>query len=164
MCFFFCGHLVAQEKDNLSIKAFTVNDLEELLMANHPIVKQISLLSESAKAQVAQALGKFDPAIYSSFKNKHFGNTDYYNEWNNELKIPLWLAGADLKIAYDRNVGEYTNPQSRTNNAGLSAVGLSIPLGQGLIIDNRRNTLRQAKAMINYLEGEKIKQINTIWF
>ncbi|WP_312191745.1 TolC family protein [Sphingobacterium sp.] len=164
MCFFFCGHLVAQEKDNLSIKAFTVNDLEELLMANHPIVKQVSLLSESAKAQVAQALGKFDPAIYSSFKNKHFGNTDYYNEWNNELKIPLWLAGADLKIAYDRNVGEYTNPQSRTNNAGLSAVGLSIPLGQGLIIDNRRNTLRQAKAMINYLEGEKIKQINTIWF
>ncbi|MDR6734351.1 MULTISPECIES: TolC family protein [unclassified Sphingobacterium] len=161
---FLCHLLPAQEKENTARKTFTLDDMEELLMANHPIVKQVNLLSETAKVQVMQALGKFDPTINASFKNKHFGNKEYYNEWNSELKIPLWLAGADLKIAYDRNVGDYTNPQSRTNNAGLSAVGLSIPLGQGLIIDSRRNTLQQAKAMIRYLEGEKIKQINSIWF
>ncbi|MBB1646972.1 TolC family protein [Sphingobacterium sp. UME9] len=164
LCIFLFHRLPAQEKGNGTTKTFTVDDMEELLMANHPIVKQVNLLSETAKAQVAQALGKFDPTINSSFKNKHFGNTDYYNQWNSELKIPLWLAGADLKIAYDRNVGDYTNPQSRTNNAGLSAIGVSIPLGQGLIVDSRRNTLQQAKAMISYLEGEKIKQINAIWF
>lgn len=163
-CFFFYSHLLAQEKEYGAPMTFTVDDMEELLMANHPIVKQVNLLSETAKAQVTQALGKFDPTLNSSFKNKQFGHTDYYNQWNSELKIPLWLAGADLKIAYDRNVGEYTNPQSRTNNAGLSAIGLSIPLGQGLIVDSRRNTLQQAKAMISYLEGEKIKQINAIWF
>ncbi|WP_333862183.1 TolC family protein [Sphingobacterium sp.] len=164
LCLFSFHNIPAQEKEDRLEKTFTLEDMEELLMANHPIVKQAALLSETAKAQVTQALGKFDPAVSASFKNKHFGNTDYYSQWNSELKIPLWLAGADLKIAYDRNVGDYTNPQSRTNNAGLSAVGLSIPLGQGLIIDSRRNTLRQAKAMINYLEGEKIKQINAIWF
>jgi len=163
-CFFSSPYLSAQEKEYGATKSFTVDDMEELLMTNHPIVKQVNLLSETAKAQVTQALGKFDPTLNSSFKNKHFGKTDYYNQWNSELKIPLWLAGADLKIAYDRNVGDYTNPQSRTNNAGLSAIGLSIPLGQGLIVDSRRNTLQQAKAMISYLEGEKIKQINAIWF
>ncbi len=161
---FLCHLLPAQEKVNTARKTFTLDDMEALLMANHPIVKQVNLLSETAKAHVMQALGKFDPTINASFKNKYFGSKEYYNEWNSELKIPLWLAGADLKIAYDRNVGDYTNPQSRTNNAGLSAVGLSIPLGQGLIIDSRRNTLQQAKAMIRYLEGEKIKQINSIWF
>ncbi|ULT23866.1 TolC family protein [Sphingobacterium sp. E70] len=163
MCCFF-HKLSAQEKEDRLKIDFTTDDLEELLMANHPIVKQINLLTETAKAQVVQAAGKFDPTIYSNFKNKNFGNTSYYNQWNNELKIPLWLAGADLKIAYDRNVGSYSNPQSRTNNDGLSAVGITIPLGQGFIIDSRRNTLRQAKAMLSYVEAEKIKQINTIWY
>lgn len=164
LCLFSFHYIPAQEKEDRLEKTFTLEDMEDLLMANHPIVKQVTLLSETAKAQVTQALGKFDPAVSASFKNKHFGTTDYYSQWNSELKIPLWLAGADLKIAYDRNVGDYTNPQSRTNNAGLSAIGLSIPLGQGLIVDSRRNTLLQAKAMINHLEGEKIKQINAIWF
>ncbi|RKO69830.1 TolC family protein [Sphingobacterium puteale] len=164
LCAVLFHNLSAQERaDRLKID-FTTDDLEELLMAHHPIVKQINLLTETAKAQVVQAAGKFDPTIYSNFKNKNFGNTNYYNQWNNELKIPLWLAGADLKIAYDRNVGNYTDPQSRTNNDGLSAVGISIPLGQGLVIDGRRNTLRQAKAMLSYVEAEKIKQINTIWY
>lgn len=160
-----CYHgLAAQDKgDRLKID-FTTDDLEELLMANHPIVKQINLLTETAKAQIVQAEGKFDPTIYSNFKNKNFGKTNYYNHWHNELKIPLWLAGADLKIAYDRNVGNYTNPQSRTSNDGLSAVGITIPLAQGLIIDSRRNTLKQAKAMFSYVEAEKVKQINTIWY
>ncbi|ASZ13162.1 TolC family protein [Chitinophaga pendula] len=142
---------------------FTTEDLEDLLMAHHPVVKQTQLLGAAARAQVAQALGKFDPTIYAAFQNKHFGNTNYYNEWNSELKVPLWLAGADLKVAYDRNVGAYANPKTVTNDAGLSAVGLSIPLGQGFFIDNRRNTLWQAKAMLNYAEAEQIKQINTIW-
>ena len=133
-------------------------------MAHHPVVKQTLLLGETARAQVTQALGKFDPLVSAAFQNKHFGNSSYYNQWNSELKVPLWLAGADLKVAYDRNVGAYTNPQSRTNNAGLSAVGLSVPLGQGLFIDSRRNTLWQAKAMLSYAEAEQVKNINAIWF
>ncbi len=172
-CFFLMAWLllnfsitsIAQEKKQIAPQTtFTIEDLEDLLLANHPVVKQTELLSETAKVQIAQALGKFDPTLSSSFQNKHFGETSYYNQWNSELKVPLWLAGADLKVAYDRNVGTYTNPQSRTNNAGLSAVGLSIPLGQGMFIDSRRNTLWQAKAMLHYAEAEQVKQINAIWF
>ncbi len=155
----------AQEnKGDFELKEFTLGDLEELLMAHHPVVKQAKLLSEAARAQVAQARGNFDPALKAAFSNKYFGNTNYYNDWNSELKIPIWLAGADLKVAYDRNVGARTNPQTATSTSGLSGVGVSIPLGQGFIIDNRRSTLWQAKAMLGYAEAEQVKQINAIWF
>ncbi len=143
---------------------FSLQDLEDFLFTNHPVLKQINLLSESARASVTQALGKFDPALYADFQNKYFGETAYYNDWSSELKVPLWLAGADLKVGYDRNVGGFTNPQSRTPNTGLTGIGLSIPLGQGLLIDSRRNTLKQARAMVEYAEAEQVQQINSLWY
>ncbi|WP_134091788.1 TolC family protein [Olivibacter sp. XZL3] len=163
----FCFWTIAAAQENINSrerKEFKLEDLEDLLMANHPVVKQAQLLSETAQAEIAQARGKFDPTLKAAFNNKYFGNTDYYNHWNSELKIPVWLAGADLKVAYDRNVGTYTNPETTTSTAGLSGVGISIPLGQGLLIDNRRNTVLQAKAMLGYAEAEQVKQINAIWF
>lgn len=143
---------------------FMLQDLEVMVFRNHPIVKQAALLSESARANVMQSLGYFDPGIRAGFDRKIFGNKTYYNRWVSELKVPLWLAGADLKIGYDRNVGDYVNPETSTSTAGLAGIGLSIPLGQGLLIDSRRNTLRQAKIMVNYAEAERVKQINTIWY
>jgi len=154
--------LVENETDTSRI--FELEDLQMLVFRYHPVIKQAALLSKSARANVLQSLGYFDPELKAGFARKLFGNTEYYNKWNSELKIPLWLAGADLKVGYDRNVGTYVNPESRTNSQGLSAVGLSIPLGQGLLIDARRNTLRQAKIMVEYAEAERLKQINAVWY
>jgi outer membrane protein TolC len=145
-------------------KVFGLDDLQMLVFRYHPIVKQAALLSEAARANVLQSLGYFDPALKAGFARKLFGNTEYYNNWNSELKVPLWLAGADLKVGYDRSVGTYTNPETRTGVPGLSGVGLSIPLGQGLIIDARRSTLRQSKIMVRYAEAEQVKQINSVWY
>lgn len=145
-------------------KVFSLEDLQVMAFRFHPIIKQASLLTDAAKANVLQSLGYFDPALKANFNRKVFGNTDYYNYWTSELKVPLWLAGADLKVGYDRNAGTYTNPETRTSLSGLSGVGLSIPLGAGLIIDARRNTLRQSKIMVQYAEAERVKQINTTWY
>jgi outer membrane protein TolC len=147
-----------------TIKVFSLEDLQMQVFRYHPIIKQAALFTESAKANVLQSLGYFDPALKAHFGSKMFGNTEYYNNWDSELKVPLWLAGADLKIGYDRNVGTYTNPETRTNLSGLTGVGLSIPLGQGLIIDSRRNTLRQSRIMVRYAEAEQVKQINSTWY
>jgi len=149
---------------NDTTRVFSLEDLQVLVFRYHPIVKQAALLSESARANVLQSLGYFDPALKAGFNRKLFGDTEYYNNWNSELKVPLWLAGADLKVGYDRSVGTYTNPQTRTSPEGLSGVGLSIPLGQGLIIDARRSTLRQSKIMVQYAEAEQLKQINSVWY
>lgn len=159
------GHVLGQNTASSdSGRVFTLKDLEEIVFLHHPIVKKAGLLSEEAKAKVMQAWGNFDPALKSQFARKTFGGTEYYNNWSNELKVPLWLAGADLKIGYDRFVGTYTNPETRTSGPGLSGIGLSVPIGQGLLIDARRNTLRQSKVMVNYAEAEQIKQINKVWY
>ena len=147
-----------------SARVFALKDLEEIIFYHHPIVKQAGLLSEEARAKVMQAWGSFDPTVKSHFARKTFGNTEYYNNWSNELKIPIWLAGADLKIGYDRFVGKYTNPETQTSLPGLTGLGLAVPIGQGFLIDARRNTLRQSKIMVNYAEAEQIKQINKVWF
>ena len=144
-------------------KVFSLQDLAELVFANHPIVKQAALLGAEAQSQVLQARGGFDPKLGSDFHRKIFGGTEYYNNWGNELKVPLWPGGIDLKASYDRYVGAYTNPETRTPLNGLAGVGLSIPIGQGLLIDARRNTLRQAKILVTAAEADRVKQINEVW-
>ncbi len=157
--------LIGQENDfDVETREFSLLDLEELLMANHPVVRYAELISEKGRAQIAIARGNFDPNLQADFSNKYFGGTDYYNHWQSELRVPVWLAGIDLRVAYDRNVGQYANPQTRTTTAGLSGLGFSIPLGQGLLIDNRRSTLLQAEAMLGFAEAEQIQTINAIWF
>jgi outer membrane protein TolC len=144
-------------------RVFSLQNLAELVYANHPIVKQAALLSEEARSQVLQARGGFDPKLGADFHRKQFGGTEYYNNWGNELKVPLWPGGIDLKAGYDRYVGTYVNPESRTPANGLAGVGLSIPIGQGLLIDARRSTLRQAKIMQTAAEADRVKQINEVW-
>ena len=144
-------------------RVFALADLADLVFANHPLVKQAALLSAEARTQVQQARGKFDPKLSSDFRRKEFAGTDYYNNWGNELKVPLWPGGVDLKAGYDRAVGRYVNPESFTPLNGLVGVGLSVPLGQGLLIDARRATLRQAKIMQTAAEADRVKQINEVW-
>ena len=144
-------------------RVFSLQDLAELVFANHPVVKQAALLSERARGQVLQARGGFDPKAVSGFDRKIFGGTDYYNKWANEFKVPIWLGGIDLKAGYDRYVGTYVNPETRTPQNGLAGIGLSVPLGQGLLIDARRSTLRQARIMVSAAEADRVKQINDVW-
>ena len=159
------GKSVSQQLATLdSGRVFSLKDLEELVFYYHPIVRQAGLLSEEAKAKVVTAWGEFDPALKSHFSRKIFGGSEYYNNWSNELKVPLWLTGADLKIGYDRNVGTYTNPETQTGVPGLTGIGLNIPIGQGFLVDSRRNTLRQSRVMVDYAEAQKIQQINKVWF
>ncbi|QKG56001.1 TolC family protein [Hymenobacter sp. BRD128] len=144
-------------------RVFSLENLAELVFANHPIVKQAALLSDEARAQVLQARGGFDPKLGSDFHRKQFGGTDYYNNWHNELKVPIWPGGIDLKASYDRYAGTYVNPESRTPMNGLAGVGVSVPIGAGLLIDARRSTLRQAKALQTAAEADRVKQINEVW-
>ena len=144
-------------------RVFSLRDLASLVFANHPVVKQAALLSDDARAQIVQARGGFDPKLGSGFDRKHFGNIDYYNKWANELKVPIWPGGIDLKAVYDRQVGTYVNPEYRTPQNGLAGVGLSVPLGAGLLIDARRSTLRQARILLTAAEADRVKQINEVW-
>lgn len=142
----------------------TVNVLEfreylQLVVVNHPIIKQAELLSESARQEIRIARSPFDPVLESKYYRKSFKGSNYFSLWENNLRIPLWY-GIDILAGYEHNGGPNINPEDVTTAQGLTSVGLSIPLGQGLIIDERRATLRQARLLGDLAEAERIKAIN----
>ncbi|MFC0183507.1 TolC family protein [Pseudarcicella hirudinis] len=142
----------SQEKAGL----FSYDDFIEIVKRNHPLVKQANLLPLDAQTEIMQAKGQFDPKLGSSFDRKAFQGTDYYNRWDSNLKIPTYF-GADFKVGYEQNSGLKLKPEESPK---LIYAGMSVPIGQGLLIDARRATLRQAQIARQISEAEKIKSIN----
>ena len=136
---------------------FGYEDFKNLVLKNHPTVKQANLFPRDAEAEIMQAKGAFDPKLTSYFDRKAFKGIDYYNRWDNVLKIPTW-SGVDFKLGYERNTGKYLLQEESSQ---LLVAGLTVPIGQGLIIDARRNTLKQAQLGRNYAEAERQKLINS---
>lgn len=143
---------------------FSAADFYEAVFQHHPLVRQAALLSQEARQEVRQARGAFDPKLFSVYDRKEFGKTLYYDKWQSGLSIPVLPGGIDVKMTYDRNGGQYLNPEYRVPLSGLAAVGVSVPIGQGLLIDARRNALRQAEQAINLAEADRLKLINKTLF
>jgi outer membrane protein len=150
-------HARAQRSDSLRI--FSYADYLELVLRNHPIVQQADLLPEEARAELMQARGELDPKLASSFNQKQLKDTEYYTRWETELKVPTW-SGIDLQAGYDRGVGRYISGENRTSEYGLMYAGVSVPLAQGLLIDARRATIRQARLFVDLREAERIGALN----
>ena len=145
---------------------FSAGVLFEMIRRNHPIVKQAGLFGEEARQVLVQARGAFDPKIVSYYDRKEFGRDLYFDHWQNKLAVPLWTGGIDLTVSYDRNSnrGRYINPEERTPPSGLTGVGVSVPIGQGMLIDARRNAVRQARLAGDLAEADRLKLINKVLF
>ncbi|WP_138991393.1 TolC family protein [Larkinella sp. C7] len=143
---------------------FSAADFYRVVSQHHPIVRQAALLNEEARQEIRQAQGAFDPKLFSAYDRKEFGNNLYYDKWQSGLAVPILPGGIDVKMTYDRNRGEYLNPEYLVPSSGLAAVGLSVPIGQGLLIDARRNALRQAQLAVNLADADRLKLINKTLF
>ncbi|QHJ06805.1 TolC family protein [Hymenobacter busanensis] len=140
---------------------FALADLLTLVGENHPVARQAALLPERAQQEVRLARALFDPLAESKFYRKEFGGQEYWNRWDNTLRLPLWY-GPDLRLGYERNVGPRMSEQDATPTAGLSYVGLSVPLAQGLLFDERRAAVRQAQALRGLAEAERVAALNKL--
>ena len=149
----------AQAQD--SVQVLTLEQYHRIILANHPVASQARLLTEQARQELRIARGAFDPEISSKLQRKEFGGKEYYNIWDNTLKVPLWF-GPALKAGFEKNQGQFLNPERTTPTDGLSYAGITVPLGQGLFIDERRATLRQAQLMQGIAEAERVKMINKL--
>jgi outer membrane protein len=164
LCFLlFWGMMAGIARGQDSVRIFTYADYADLILKHHPVVRQAQLLPADARAELMQARGMFDPKLSSDFSRKEYKDNEYYNNWENTLKIPTWT-GIDLKAGFDRNTGKYVNPQYQTPDAGLVYAGLSVPLAQGLIIDARRATVRQALLLQDMAEADRRKAVNKVMY
>ena len=143
-------------------KVFALNDFINIVKQNHPLVAQANLQIDEAKALLLSARGGFDPKIESNFSEKNFVNKEYYNQFNAQFKIPTWY-GVEIKSVFDNNRGSFLNPENTTTGAnGNYALGIEIPLGQGLFINKRMADLRKAKTYLNLNQNLRSQEVAII--
>lgn len=160
---------VAAQTDSLfalpdTVKAFTLQHFHYLVLQNHPSAKQIGLLSEVARQEVRLARGNFDPKLEIEYQQKNLRDTEYYSLFKGELKFPS-VFPFDPKVGVEQNRGDFVNPQSYINsefNYRQFYSGISMPLGQGLLTDERRTALNQARLFATLTEAEQVRLLNKL--
>ncbi|KIA92886.1 transporter [Flavobacterium sp. KMS] len=135
-------------------KEFSYNEFLGYVKKYHPLVKSANLEVSEAQANLMMARGGFDPKIEVDFSQKQFKDKEYYSILNSSFKIPTWY-GIELKAGFDNNEGVYLNPENTTPNKGLTSFGISVPIGQGLFINQRMADVRKAKIQIKLSESER---------
>jgi outer membrane protein TolC len=148
---FFGFSITAQE---ITSKELTYNEFLGFVKKYHPLVKNANLEISKAQANLMMARGGFDPKIEVDFSKKQFKDKEYYSILNSSFKIPTWY-GIEIKAGFDNSEGIYLNPQNTLPNQGLTSLGISVPLGQGLFINQRMADIRKAKIQMQLSQSEK---------
>jgi outer membrane protein TolC len=142
---------IAQENNSseLSFEKFM-----QVVRQHHPVALQSELQPQFGEATLRMARGSFDPKAFGDLNQKYFDGSNYFSLLDAGLKVPTWF-GIELKSGFEQNKGSYLNPENRNPDSGLWYAGISLPLGQGLFIDERRAELRKAKL---FNEGSGIQR------
>ena len=157
---FFYSFVFGQDKN---LQELTYNEYLGYVKKYHPMVKSANLEVNSAQANLMMARGGFDPKIEVDFDKKQFKDSQYYSLLNSSFKIPTWY-GIEVKAGFDNSEGVYLNPQNTLPNQGLTSLGITVPLGQGLLINQRMADLRKAKIQIQLSQAErKLQAIEVLY-
>lgn len=114
------------------------------VISHHPITVQAENAAKIGEAYVQKARGGFDPKINGGADQKYFKDKNYYSLLHAGLKIPTWY-GIAVQGGYDLNSGDYLNPERNTPNNGLFYAGLSVDLGRGMLMNQRKAEYDKAK-------------------
>ncbi|MEN8956540.1 MAG: TolC family protein [Flavobacteriales bacterium] len=140
---------------------FTYAEFIDIVKKHHPIAYQSNLQVEKGQAYLLKAKGGFDPKLDAAIDQKYFKDKQYYSHINSKLKVPTWF-GITAQAGYETNEGVFLNPEFNSPNNGLFNAGLSITLGKGLFIDERRAELKQGKIYLNSSELEQKVILNRL--
>lgn len=147
----FCSLTWGQEQNP---KEFNYNEFLGYVKKYHPLAKRAQLEINQAQANLMMARGGFDPKIEADFDQKQFKGKEYYSVFNSSFKIPTWY-GIEVKAGFDNSEGIFVNPENSLPNQGLTSLGITIPIGQGLVINQRMADLRKAKIQIQLSQAER---------
>jgi len=134
---------IAQGDSN---KYFTYSEYLQIVLKHHPVSCQANLKKREGEVLKQKAKGAFDPKLIGTVSQKYYDDKQYYSYLNGSLKVPMWF-GIETFAGYDNNDGVRLNPESYSNSQGLWNAGISMNLGKGLMIDQRRADLKQSEIM-----------------
>ncbi|GGF24841.1 hypothetical protein GCM10011339_11200 [Echinicola rosea] len=144
-----------------------VLDFEQYIqdvLAHHPLSAKARLNAQKAEATVRAARGNFDPVASADFSQKHYDEEIYYRKLASGVRIPT-VAGFDLVAGYEKNSGYNLNPENYiAGDDGLWNAGIELNVLQGLLMDEGRTALKQAKAYAAIAEQEQVLQTNDLYF
>lgn len=155
--------LVLSLNVGFSQSTFSDQRFYELVVNNHPLAKQANLKPAFGKYSVLKAKGGFDPKLENQINQKYYNFSNYYSFLNAGLKIPTWY-GIEVKSGFESNDGTYLSPQYKTPAGGLWYGGVSVNLGEGLFIDQRRAELFKARIYQNSTLFEQRLQLNELLY
>lgn len=149
----------AQQADTV----LTFEKFSTRVKEHHPLAMQAQLRTKFGEASLLQSRAGFEPKALADVDQKYFSGDKYYSMIDAGLKVPTWF-GVELKGGYEINEGKYLNPQDNVPDAGLWYAGISVPLGQGLFIDERRAELRKAQIYQQSTEAEQRAMLNDLLY
>ncbi len=160
-CLFILSPILCNAQD-ANPEVLTYTEFLGYVKKYYPRVRQANLEVSKAQAELMIARGAFDPKIEVDFKKKEFKDKEYYSLLNSSFKIPTWY-GIEIKAGFDNAEGIYVNPENTLPNSGLTSLGVNIPLGQGLFINQRMADLRVSKIQLNLSQtGQQLQAIDAI--
>ena len=140
----FCFSLCSSLSFSWSQAVLSEEEYYELILLNHPLVKQAGIKPQMGESQLLKAKGGFDPKMFSQFDRKNYDGVTNYQKVNAGLSIPTWY-GIQVKSGFESNSGPYLSSEDKTPAGGLWYGGVSVNLGQGMMIDQRRAELFKAR-------------------
>ncbi|WP_228780219.1 TolC family protein [Aquiflexum lacus] len=140
----------------------TYTEYMEWVRDFHPVAKQAEVTLRFGEQELRSSRGGFDPMVYADYDRKRFKNTNYFDKREAGFVVPTW-AGVELKGLIEQNTGSLLNPELEVPDDGLIALGASVNVAQGLLIDKRRATLRQAQIYLESTKAERQLILNDLY-
>ncbi len=148
---------------SVELKVFSFDEFMSRVIEHHPLARQADLQKSKGEAYVLKARGNFDPKLQSGLNQKYFDDKTYYSFLNAGLKIPTWF-GIEFQGGYEQNNGQFLNPENSNPNVGLVYAGVSLPIGKGLFMDERRATLKKAQLYQESTIAQRQSLINDLLY
>ncbi|MFK7806276.1 MAG: TolC family protein [Saprospiraceae bacterium] len=144
-----------------SQEVFPLDQYLDWVRQYHPVIRQANLLENQGDARILESRGIFDPKWFGEYEDKTFDEKNYFRIGEAGLKIPTWF-GADVKLGYLWTDGQFLNPENSLPANGQAVVGVELNLMQGLLFDQRRAQVRQARLLRDMNLQERRAIVNEV--
>lgn len=150
---FWCSFLWLMSFSAYSQDTLKYQDFLDLVVQFHPRSESARLQKQQGDLAVRSAKGSFDPVAQAKMKEKFFQEKYYYTLFDAGVSLPT-ITGLTLDAGLTNNGGTtFLNAEDFTPEGGTGYLGVTIPLGKGLFIDENRAQLAMAKQQREQFEA-----------